>query len=162
MATCIKKFSNSSLLVKCRASCSMSFMSANSSNVSSRPNAVIDILSPCLTGNVELLGGWTLANPEREDVQDAAKEAVEVFNTKSKAKKYFKLINVTSASTQVTNKINYKIEATIGKTKCHKSENTDIQACGMAKKQLTCKFEVTLDAMTDDHEVQKMSCRRSA
>uniref|UniRef100_A0A671PI68 Si:busm1-57f23.1 n=1 Tax=Sinocyclocheilus anshuiensis TaxID=1608454 RepID=A0A671PI68_9TELE len=112
--------------------------------------------------NVELLGGWTLANPEREDVQDAAKEGVEVFNTKSKAKKYFKLINVTSASTQVTNKINYKIEATIGKTKCYKSENTDIQACGMAKKQLTCKFEVTLDPMTDDHEVQKMSCRRSA
>ncbi|XP_052423994.1 L-cystatin [Carassius gibelio] len=111
---------------------------------------------------VELLGGWTLANPMREDVQEAAKEAVEVFNTKSKAKKYFRLINVTSASTQVTNKINYKIEATIGKTKCRKSEDTDIQACGMAKKQLTCKFEVTLDPMNDDHEVQKMSCKRSA
>ncbi|XP_026129018.1 L-cystatin [Carassius auratus] len=111
---------------------------------------------------VELLGGWTLANPMREDVQEAAKEAVEVFNTKSKAKKYFRLINVTSASTQVTNKINYKIEATIGKTKCRKSEDTDIQACGMAKKQLTCKFEVTLDPMNDDHEVQKISCKRSA
>lgn len=35
---------------------------------------------------------------------------------------------------QVTNKINYKLEATIGKTKCRKSEDTDIQACGMAKK----------------------------
>lgn len=68
---------------------------------SRRPSAVIDILSPCLTGNVELLGGWNLASPEREDVQEAAKEAVELFNTKSKAKKYFKLINVTSASTQV-------------------------------------------------------------
>uniref|UniRef100_A0A8C2KQL4 Si:busm1-57f23.1 n=1 Tax=Cyprinus carpio TaxID=7962 RepID=A0A8C2KQL4_CYPCA len=112
--------------------------------------------------NVELLGGWTLANPKREDVQEAAKEAVEVFNKKSRAKRYFKLINVTSASTQVTNKINYKIEATIGKTKCHKSEDNDIQACGMAKKQLTCKIEVTLDPKTDDHEVQKISCRRSA
>ncbi|XP_059395216.1 L-cystatin [Carassius carassius] len=112
--------------------------------------------------NVELLGGWTLANPKREDVQEAAKEAVEVFNTKSKGKKYFRLINVTSASTQVTNKINYKIEATIGKTKCRKSEDTDIQACGMAKKQLTCKFEVTLDPMNDDHDVQKISCKRSA
>ncbi|XP_042588097.1 L-cystatin-like [Cyprinus carpio] len=112
--------------------------------------------------NVELLGGWTLANPKREDVQEAAKEAVEVFNTKSRAKRYFKLINVTSASTQVTNKINYKIEATIGKTKCRKSEDNDIQACGMAKRQLTCKIEVTLDPKTDDHEVQKISCRRSA
>uniref|UniRef100_A0A9J7X1M4 Si:busm1-57f23.1 n=1 Tax=Cyprinus carpio carpio TaxID=630221 RepID=A0A9J7X1M4_CYPCA len=105
--------------------------------------------------NVELLGGWTLANPKREDVQEAAKEAVEVFNKKSRAKRYFKLINVTSASTQVTNKINYKIEATIGKTKCRKSEDNDIQ-------QLTCKIEVTLDPKTDDHEVQKISCRRSA
>ncbi|KAI2660095.1 L-cystatin [Labeo rohita] len=112
--------------------------------------------------NVELLGGWSLANPEREDVQEAAKEAVEAFNLKSKAKKYFKLINVTSASTQVTNKINYKIEATIGKTKCRKSEDTVIEACGMAKKQLACKFEVALDPVTDDHEVHKMVCRRSA
>uniref|UniRef100_A0A9J8D9E0 Si:busm1-57f23.1 n=1 Tax=Cyprinus carpio carpio TaxID=630221 RepID=A0A9J8D9E0_CYPCA len=141
---------------------SMAFTSANSSNVSSRPSTVTDILSPCLTGNVELLGGWTLANPKREDVQEAAKEAVEVFNKKSRAKRYFKLINVTSASTQVTNKINYKIEATIGKTKCRKSEDNDIQACGMAKRQLTCKIEVTLDPKTDDHEVQKISCRRSA
>ncbi|XP_016429171.1 L-cystatin-like [Sinocyclocheilus rhinocerous] len=112
--------------------------------------------------NVELLGGWTLASPEREDVREAAKEAVELFNSKSKAKKYFKLVNVTSASTQVTNKINYKIEATLGKTKCRKSEDTDIEACGMTKRQLACKFEVTLDLMIDEHEVQKMSCRRSA
>ncbi|XP_052464666.1 L-cystatin [Carassius gibelio] len=111
---------------------------------------------------VELLGGWTLASPEREDVQEAAEEAVEVFNSKSKAKKYFRLLNVTSASTQVTNKMNYKIEATLGKTKCSKSDDTIIKACGMTKKQLACKFEVSLDLMTDDHEVQKMSCRRSA
>ncbi|XP_048031356.1 cystatin-8 [Megalobrama amblycephala] len=116
---------------------------------------------------VDLLGGWTDANPEREDVQEAAKEAVELFNTKSKAKKYFKLINITSARTQITNMINYKIEATIGKTKCRKSddaniEGANIEACGMAKKQLACKFEVTLNPMNDDHEVQKMSCRRSS
>ncbi|KTG43977.1 hypothetical protein cypCar_00009427 [Cyprinus carpio] len=78
--------------------------------------------------NVELLGGWTLASPEREDVQEAAEEAVEFFNSKSKAKKYFRLVNVTSASTQ----------------------------------QLACKFELSLDPVTDDHEVQKMLCRRSA
>jgi len=56
---------------------------------------------------VELLGGWSDANPEREDVQEAAKEAVEAFNTKSKAKKYFKLINIISARTQVTIQISY-------------------------------------------------------
>lgn len=124
---------------------------------------MINILSLCLSGNVELLGGWTDANPEREDVQEAAKEAVEQFNSKSRAKKYFKLINITSARTQVhrlsrvltvhvcfkcivitlnntdisvqvTNRINYKIEAIIGKTKCHKSEGVNIESCLMAKK----------------------------
>lgn len=69
--------------------------------ISSKPSAVINVPSPCLTGNVELLGGWNDANPEREDVQEAAKEAVEAFNMKSRAKKYFKLINITSARTQV-------------------------------------------------------------
>ncbi|XP_077099389.1 cystatin-C [Siphateles boraxobius] len=112
--------------------------------------------------NVELLGGWKDANPEREDVQEAAKEAVDAFNMKSKAKKYFKLINITSARTQVTNMIHYKIEATIGKTKCRKSDDANIGACGMAKKQLACKFEVTLNPLNDDHEVQKMTCRRSS
>ncbi|KAK7120136.1 hypothetical protein R3I94_020224 [Phoxinus phoxinus] len=115
-----------------------------------------------VTRNVELLGGWNDANPEREDVQEAAKEAVEAFNMKSKAKKYFKLINITSARTQVTNVINYKIEATIGKTKCRKSDDANIEACGLAKKQLACKFEVILNQMNDDHEVQKMTCRRSS
>ncbi|XP_067288699.1 cystatin-C [Pseudorasbora parva] len=112
--------------------------------------------------NVELLGGWNNANPEREDVQEAAKEAVEIFNTKSKAKKYFKLINVISARTQVTNMINYKIEATIGKTKCRKSEDANIEACGMTKKLLACKFDVTLNPMNDDHTVERMSCKRSS
>lgn len=66
-----------------------------------KTSVVINIPSPCLTGNVELLGGWNDANPESEDVQEAAKEAVEAFNMKSKAKKYFKLINITSARVQV-------------------------------------------------------------
>ncbi|XP_065096649.1 cystatin-C [Paramisgurnus dabryanus] len=109
---------------------------------------------------IQLLGGWSEANPEREDVQEAAKTAVEKFNKKSKAKKYFKLINITSAHTQVTNKINYKIEATIGKTKCLKSENADIESCIMSKKQLACKFAVTLNVMNDEHEVEMMSCKK--
>ncbi|XP_055065312.1 cystatin-C [Misgurnus anguillicaudatus] len=109
---------------------------------------------------IRLLGGWSEANPKREDVQEAAKTAVENFNKKSKAKKYFKLINIKSAHTQVTNMINYKIEATIGKTKCLKSENADIESCIMSKKQLACKFAVTLNPRNDEHEVEKMSCKK--
>lgn len=110
--------------------------------------------------NVELLGGWTNANPAREDVQEAAKEAVESFNMKSKSKNYFKLNSITSARTQVTNMINYKIKATIVKTKCRKSEDANIEACGMTKKQLACQFDVSLNPMNDDHNVEKMSCKK--
>ncbi|TRY54400.1 hypothetical protein DNTS_023680 [Danionella cerebrum] len=109
---------------------------------------------------VEMLGGWTNANPEREDIQEAAKEAVEHFNSKSRAKKYFKLIDITSARTQITNKINYKIEAIIGKTKCRKSKDANMDACLLAKKQLACKFDVTLDPVKDDHKVQQISCKK--
>lgn len=69
--------------------------------ISLKPSVVINIPSLCLTGNVKLLGGWNDVNPESKDVQEAAEEAVEAFNMKSKAKKYFKLINITSARTQV-------------------------------------------------------------
>ncbi|KAI7789739.1 cystatin-C [Triplophysa rosa] len=107
-------------------------------------------------------GGWTEASPEREDIIEVAKKAVEEFNTKSKAKKYFKLLNIRSARTQVTNMINYNIEATMGKTKCPKSENVDIESCVMAKKQLACKFDVTFDPRNDQHVVEIKACKKTS
>ncbi|XDV53789.1 hypothetical protein PO909_022211 [Leuciscus waleckii] len=87
----------------------VSFLSVFHSSIADQP-----LEEPIIVAtNVELLGGWNDANPESKDVQEAAKVAVEAFNMKSKAKKYFKLIKITSARTQVTNVINYEIEATI-------------------------------------------------
>lgn len=111
---------------------------------------------------IQPLGGWTEVSPEREDIKEVAKKAVEEFNTKSKAKKYFKLINIRSAGTQVTNTINYKIEATMGKTKCPKSENVDIESCVMAKKQLACRFDVTLDPRNGQHVVEIKACKKTS
>lgn len=51
--------------------------------------------------HVQPLGGWTAVNPSQTDIQKAARIAVKEFNTKSKAKKYFKLVDVTSAKTKV-------------------------------------------------------------
>ncbi|XP_051541013.1 cystatin isoform X3 [Myxocyprinus asiaticus] len=98
---------------------------------------------------VQLQGGWTEASPKRKDVQKAAEAAVKKYNMNSKAKNYFKLINITSAHTQVTNMINFKIEATIGKTNVKE------------KQQLACKFDVTLDPRNDQHEVNSISCKKS-
>ena len=52
-------------------------------------------------GQVQLLGGWFERSADSEEVQEAVRSAMDDFNKKSKARKYFKLINVTSAETQV-------------------------------------------------------------
>ncbi|XP_031433123.1 cystatin-1 isoform X2 [Clupea harengus] len=112
------------------------------------------------TRNVPLLGGWNAMSPESPEIQAAAKKAVEQFNTESKAKKFFKLLDVSSAETQVTNLINYKIHATIGKTKCRKTENADLETCDMAKKRLQCHFHVQYNPRNEELTVVATSCKR--
>ncbi|XP_041915096.1 cystatin-C-like [Alosa sapidissima] len=112
------------------------------------------------TRNVPLLGGWSSMSPESPEVLAAAKKAVEQFNADSKAKKYFKLLEVSTAETQVTNMINYKITATLGKTKCRKSENADLETCDMAKKRLQCKFHVQYNPRNNELTVLTASCKR--
>ncbi|KAK3521964.1 hypothetical protein QTP70_020454 [Hemibagrus guttatus] len=109
--------------------------------------------------HVQPLGDWSVVNTNQEDVQKAAQKAVERFNLKSKAKKYFKLIEITSAQTKVTNVINYRISAIIQKTKCLKTEPQDLDSCVMAKKQLECKFEVGYNPRNEEYTVE-MSCKK--
>ncbi|TTD77401.1 Cystatin-8 [Bagarius yarrelli] len=109
--------------------------------------------------HVQPLGDWSLVNPNQGDVQEATIKAVEKFNMKSKAKKYFKLVEVTSAQTKVTNVINYKINAIIGRTKCLKTEPGDLDLCDLNKKRLRCKFDVEFNPRNDEYTV-KISCNK--
>ncbi|XP_053501476.1 cystatin-F [Ictalurus furcatus] len=110
--------------------------------------------------NVQPLGDWSAINPNQEDVQKAARKAVENFNMKSKAKKYFKLVDVTSAQIKITNMINYKIDAIIGRTKCLKTEPGDLDSCDMAQRRLRCKFEVQYNPRNNQFTTVKMSCNK--
>ncbi|KAK1800577.1 hypothetical protein P4O66_005786 [Electrophorus voltai] len=108
----------------------------------------------------QLLGGWSEVNPQRQDVQEAAAKAVEKFNLKSKAKYHFKLLNIISAHTKVTNMINYMIEATIGKTECLKTEPADLAFCALGKKVLMCKCEVQFNPRQIKYVAKMVSCKK--
>ncbi|XP_030598884.1 cystatin-F [Archocentrus centrarchus] len=106
------------------------------------------------------LGGSFEINPDSAEVQDVAQHAVKVFNTKSKAKKMFKLVTVTRAQCQVTNMLNYKLEAVLGKTRCPKSENHDLKSCSLVNKNLRCHFEVTHNARNNRFVLKKIKCKK--
>lgn len=50
---------------------------------------------------VPLLGGWIERNLNSSEVQEAAQQAVKMFNANSKNKRMFKLVEVTAAQSQV-------------------------------------------------------------
>ncbi|XP_041915097.1 onchocystatin-like [Alosa sapidissima] len=104
------------------------------------------------------MGGWNPLDPESQQVQEVAKEAVDRFSMKANSPNYFRLVHVTSASAQVTNAIHYKIIATIGETKCSKSEHVDLKKCEMGKERKQCDFEVTYSLNSVKPQV-KSRCR---
>ncbi|KAM9735764.1 cystatin [Menidia menidia] len=113
-----------------------------------------------VTKNVPRLGGWFEKNPEAEDIQKAAQYAVRKFNSHSKAKKIFRVVSVTSAKAQVTNMVNFKFDTILGKTKCLKSENHDLNNCKLEKRQLKCHFDVIFNPRNNEHEMRSHKCKK--
>ncbi|XP_054896701.1 T-kininogen 2 [Poeciliopsis prolifica] len=109
---------------------------------------------------VNLLGSWHEKSPESKDVQRAAHHAVETFNKNSKYQMLFKLVSIQSAKSQVTNMINFKIIALLGKTKCPKTKNHDLKSCILDKGQLKCHLVVTLEPGSEKYDLKTNKCHK--
>ncbi|XP_030296917.1 cystatin-SA-like isoform X1 [Sparus aurata] len=80
------------------------------------------------------------------EVQAAARFAVVEFNRDNAEDQFaYKLLNITSAKTQVVAGINLILEVRLGRTVCKSSDTSDGEACGLNKelKELWCHFVVT-------------------
>lgn len=109
---------------------------------------------------VPLLGAWSEISPDQADVQEAARHAVETFNTNHKGRKTFKLLSISAAQSQVTNVINFKLDVVLGKTSCLKAEKQEVSSCSLERKQLKCHFVVTFDPRNDKHQLQSQECTK--
>ncbi|KAJ0057715.1 hypothetical protein NL108_013595 [Boleophthalmus pectinirostris] len=111
---------------------------------------------------MQLLGGWFDRSLDSEEVQKATDYAVKMFNSNSKGKRLFRLDSISTAQSQVTNMINYKIDVVLGKTKCLKAENHDLEHCELEKKRVGCQFVVAFNPRNNKHELRTAIVRSSA
>ncbi|CAL9683598.1 unnamed protein product [Knipowitschia caucasica] len=121
--------------------------------------AVEEVIKPQET---QLLGGWFKISPDSSEVQEAALYAVKMYNSHSKGKRLFRLESIRTAHSQVTNMINFKIDAVLGKTKCLKVENHDLENCELEKKRVGCQFVMTFNPQKNKHELKNRTCKKLA
>uniref|UniRef100_A0A914DES9 Cystatin domain-containing protein n=1 Tax=Acrobeloides nanus TaxID=290746 RepID=A0A914DES9_9BILA len=67
-------------------------------------------------------GGFTEQDPNSQDVKDMVSRAMTQLNAQSNSLNYLIPIKIVSVQSQVVAGINYKINATIGKSTCLKNQ----------------------------------------
>ncbi|XP_044148456.1 cystatin-like [Bufo gargarizans] len=127
---------------------------------------VASCLTPAIIGFGPIIGGYSKADPNRPDVQEASRFAVKEYNKVSNHAHIYRALSIVSAQTQVVAGTNYKLTMDIGRTRCRKNNVGDGgNGCDVANskvsKVLTCKFVVfqSLPLPTSKFKLSKHECK---
>ncbi|XP_056147421.1 cystatin-like [Lampris incognitus] len=113
------------------------------------------------SGQAVMTGEPHAVPPNRTDVRREALFALREFNRDNVQDEFtYKLLNITSAKTQVVAGINYILDVQLGRTLCKKSDSTVAKRCisQTVTKKLQCHFVVTEIPWKNATEVTKRKC----
>ncbi|XP_044145683.1 cystatin-2-like [Bufo gargarizans] len=125
-------------------------------------------LTPAIIGGGHLIGGYSNADPNRPDVQEASRFAVKEYNKVSNDAHIYRALITVSAQTQVVAGTNYKLIMQIGRTPCRKNNVGDGDnggGCDVTNSKVsqvfTCTLVVykTLPLPTSEFELSEHECK---
>ncbi|XP_040184777.1 cystatin-M [Rana temporaria] len=97
-------------------------------------------------GWAALLGGWSAADTNSEELKDIAEFSVSQYNLQSNGDSVYTMVSLKDAKQQVVSGMNYKLTLVLGKTACKKSKGYINKPCplltGSKLKKLECVFVV--------------------
>ncbi|KAG9462193.1 cystatin-like isoform X2 [Eleutherodactylus coqui] len=129
----------------------------------SRAFVVLSLLSLYVYGQ-KLVGGFQNRNPTDEDVVQAAKFAVNAFNSLSNEEYDYKLMKIVSAATQVIAGVRYDLNVEMGKTNCNREFTYDISSCDIIQdpklaRTYLCFFSVVEVPWENQESLVAVNCK---
>ncbi|CAI9580061.1 unnamed protein product, partial [Staurois parvus] len=113
-------------------------------------------------GSANLLGGWSAADKNSEEVKDIAEYSVSQYNLQSKSRSIYTMISLEDAMEQVVSGMNYKLTMVLGNTACKKSKNNTNIPCplltGSKLKKRRCVFKVYVIPWEKKRILQTKQC----
>ncbi|XP_069810479.1 cystatin-C-like [Dendropsophus ebraccatus] len=105
-----------------------------------------------------LIGGYRESDANGNEVQEAAKFAVKMYNKASNDVHLYKFIKVESAERQVVNGINNKLVVKIGRTSCQKNHANSCDGDSTVLQELLCTFVVYQTLPPPEYSLTKHEC----
>jgi cathepsin F len=116
------------------------------------------LLNLLVLESLAIPGGWSYADPDDENVQKAARLAVNEYEKRTDSMFTSQLVKITKAETQVVAGINYRVTVEIGFTNCRKNAIRDPDSSCQTQQRQSCTFVVWEQSWLDHIEVTDTKC----